>query len=71
MLDGVDKVVQSAESPLTVRAAHMGIVITNHVDHGRARFSAKTWRDFAKLRTYTLQPARAWAMNGSLRRLWE
>ncbi len=36
-----------------------------------ANFSAKAWREFAALRTSTLQSARAWAMKESLRRLWD
>jgi transposase len=36
-----------------------------------ANFSAKAWREFAALRSSTLQTARAWAMKESLRRLWD
>jgi transposase len=36
-----------------------------------ANFSTKAWRDFAALRSSTLQTARAWAMKESLRRLWD
>lgn len=36
-----------------------------------ASFSATAWREFAALRSSTLQTARAWAMKESLRRLWD
>jgi transposase len=36
-----------------------------------ATFSATAWREFAALRTSTLQTAKAWAMKESLRHLWD
>jgi len=36
-----------------------------------ANFSATAWREFAALRSSSLQTARAWAMKESLRRLWD
>lgn len=36
-----------------------------------ANFDPRAWREFAALRTSSLQSARAWAMKESLRRLWD
>jgi transposase len=36
-----------------------------------ATFSATAWREFAALRTSTLQTGKAWAMKESLRHLWD